>query len=217
MKHPRGVPSRKRANYMPIKLGPPTEPYQPTELEIYEATRPPKPFSQAAYRRRAVPKADRSLTPLPTLKLTDAEAVAASLPTVPTDYCPVPLDGRSKPVAALLFDTKGLGEMCDLIQQGFTLQDIAEWHGLAPTFLYDAYARDLCGIRKSFDKAALECKLHHLKRVKDGSINYQSSTWFLERKFRDEYGKEQTVNVRPTGQTKKTTWDLGDGKMIEFN
>ncbi len=174
-------------------------------------------FAASDYGRRAIPKADRSLTPLPTLTLPDAEAVAASLPAIPTDYSPVPLNGHAHPVTALLFDAKGLAEMCELITQGFTLQDIAEWHGLDAQFLYTAYAKDAYGVRKAFDKAALECKLHHLKRVKDGAINYQSSTWFLERKFRAEYGKEETLNVRPAGQAKKTVWDLGDGKSIEFN
>lgn len=206
MKHPR----------RPTPPKPPLEAYDPpTSADYLERAR--ASLVAHEYGRRGIPKADRSATPLPKLTLTDAEAVAASLPTVPTDYSPVPLDGRCHPVTALLFDTKGLGEMCELIGQGFTLQDIAEWHGLDPQFLYQAYARDQYGVRKAFDKAALECKLHHLKRVKDGSINYQSSTWFLERKFRAEYGKEETLNVRPAGQAKKTTWDLGDGKTIEFN
>jgi len=216
VKHPRREIARNPAKVVPTPADPPIEAYEPpTQAEYLAKGRAVQALTD--YGRRALPKADRSLTPLPVLSLPDAEAVAASLPAVPTDYAPVPLKGNSHPAGALLFDAKGLGEMCELIQQGFTLQDIAEWHGLEPHYLYDAYARDAYGVRKAFDKAALECKLHHLKRVKDGAINYQSSTWFLERKFRDEFGKEQTVNVRPAGQPKTTTWDLGDGKTIEFN
>jgi len=183
--------------------------------------KPPPGMNLAVYVppkvKRALPKARPDLSPVPKLTLPDAEALTASMPAIPADDYQLPTEGRSRPVAALVFNEKGVREMCELIQQGFTLGDIAEWHGLDPQFLYNAYANDRFGVRKAFDKAALECKLHHLKRVKDGSINYQSSTWFLERRFRDEYGKESTVNVRPAGPAKKTVWDLGDGKTIEFN
>jgi hypothetical protein len=215
MKHPRSDSGRKRAKFSLGPADPLIEAYEPP-TRASGLPRAREVFESLDFGRRALPKADRSLTPLPVLTLPDAEAVAASLPSIPTDYAPVPTDGRSRPVTALLLNARGIAEMCDLIEQGFTLSDISEWNGLNPSFLHDAYAKDLCGIRKAFDKAALQCKLHHLKRVKDGSINYQSSTWFLERKFRDEYGKELALNVRPTGPAKTTTWDLGDGKTIEF-
>lgn len=160
---------------------------------------------------------DLKSTPLPSLAVEALDEHIKTLPAIPTDDLQVQAFKTRYPVQATLFDSKGMGEMCDLIIKGLTLADIAEYHGLEPDFLYNCYHTDRFGIRKAFDKAALQCKLHHLSRVHDGAINYQSSTWFLERKFRDEYGKEQTVNVRPVGTPKKTTWDLGDGKLLEFN
>ncbi len=216
VKHPRSDQPPKRAKFVPTVTDPPIEAFDPPKrgdslpaaLELYAGI---------DYGKRAIPRADPSATPLPKLTFPDTEAVTANLPATVGDDYQLSTDGRTRPAEALLFNSKGLAEMCELIQQGFTLQDISEWHGLPEGFLYNVYSFDRFGVRKAFDKAALECKLHHLKRVKDGSINYQSSTWFLERKFRAEYGKEETLNVRPAGQTKKTTWDLGDGKTIEFN
>lgn len=41
-------------------------------------------------------------------------------------------------------------------------------------------------------KAEGECELHHIIRIKDGERTWQSSAWFLERKWPARWGKKET-------------------------
>lgn len=55
--------------------------------------------------------------------------------------------------------------------------------------------------------ASIQGKVHHLKRVSDGTPAWQSSAWFLERKYGAEYG--QKVRQEHTGKD-------GERLAIEF-
>jgi hypothetical protein len=45
-------------------------------------------------------------------------------------------------------------------------------------------------------KAEGDCEAHHLKRIHDGVPQWQSSGWFLERKYRERWYQAKEVEVK---------------------
>jgi hypothetical protein len=76
------------------------------------------------------------------------------------------------------------------IQIGLTLSDTANRHRIRPSLLKSWYKTNHNDFAVAVDKAKAENKHKHLKRVHDGDHKWKSSSWYLERKFKDEYSKE---------------------------
>lgn len=58
-------------------------------------------------------------------------------------------------------------------------------------------------------KAILEGKRHHLEKIHAGRSGWQSSAWFLERKYRAEFGRDI---VPPPQEAVTVTFEDGDEK-----
>lgn len=52
----------------------------------------------------------------------------------------------------------------------------------------------------SIKKAEASCELFHVDRVKGGAKSWQSSAWFLERKWWKRWGKHDTIQQKETPQ-----------------
>jgi len=117
------------------------------------------------------------------------------------------------PAEITAFTDKLMGEMCEQFTKGASLEDVALLNGLDPKRFYALYAGNHFGLRTSFDRAMAQCKFHHLQKVHNGSINFQSSTWFLERKFKAEYAKESTVKVSTPTPSHPEEWQIGAKKL----
>jgi hypothetical protein len=50
-----------------------------------------------------------------------------------------------------------------------------------------------------FRKAQIKNKVYHLKKIQDDD-SWQSSAWYLERKYKKEYGKYDMVDLNHNGQ-----------------
>lgn len=61
---------------------------------------------------------------------------------------------------------------------------------------YDAFRRakkDDPEFARGVKAASARGKAHHLKRVTSGEAGWQSSAWFLERKYGEEFGQKQRL------------------------
>ena len=50
-----------------------------------------------------------------------------------------------------------------------------------------------------FQKAQIKNKVYHLKKIQDDD-SWQSSAWYLERKYKKEFAKNEVVDLNHTGQ-----------------
>jgi hypothetical protein len=85
-------------------------------------------------------------------------------------------------------DPKIIKPLLQAIEDGLTETDACHLVGIDPDTLRRWKAKEeICGAIKS---AIARGKHHHIKRIKAGDQGWQSSAWFLERKYRKEFGKD---------------------------
>lgn len=79
-------------------------------------------------------------------------------------------------------------KMLDALRVGMLEHEAAEVAGIHAETLRRWKNRDEIG--GAIKKAILDGKLHHLGKIHAGKLGWQSSAWFLERKYRSEFGRE---------------------------
>jgi hypothetical protein len=106
-------------------------------------------------------------------------------------------NGRAKPGPKPTVTPKVKGEILDLLNLGLSLAETLTVVGISPTaFKRERAADEQFG--RGVKSAALRGKAQHLRRVRDGVPQWQSSAWFLERKYGAEFG--QRVKVQSSGR-----------------
>ena len=70
------------------------------------------------------------------------------------------------------------------IRAGITIETFHTWQHEKPEF------------SEAIQKAETDCEAFHLQRIKDGPANWQSSGWFLERKYRERWYQAKEVQVK---------------------
>ena len=79
------------------------------------------------------------------------------------------------------------------ISSGLKKKDAIEIAGISETAFFDRQ-KDDADFSELVKKAELAFKLRHIKNIEQkAEDNWQCSAWLLERKFKDEFGKEQKV------------------------
>jgi hypothetical protein len=95
---------------------------------------------------------------------------------------------KGGPKAAYEQDETIKFRMFEALRVGMSEGDCAEMLGINTETFRRWKNRD--GIGGDIKKAILEGKEHHLRRIFQGAVGWQSSAWFLERKYRSEFGRE---------------------------
>jgi hypothetical protein len=78
------------------------------------------------------------------------------------------------------------------LERGMSLADMLTLVGFCHRSFRNACAADP-EFSQGVKSAAGRGKLHHLERVHEGNERWQSSAWFLERKYGAEYGQKLQV------------------------
>lgn len=78
--------------------------------------------------------------------------------------------------------------------------------------MQDFINENVDGIQFEIAQAMIQKKVIHLNRITKGEKNWQASAFYLERRYKEEFGKEVKVNSETTT---RQVMDIG-GKEIEF-
>ncbi len=95
------------------------------------------------------------------------------------------------------FTPSVVSEIIENTKIGLNLHDCAYLVGLLPEVVSDWYRRNYCNFREVINAAKVINKKLHLGRVQNAkdALKVKSSTWYLERRFKEEFSKEVTVVV----------------------
>ena len=90
-------------------------------------------------------------------------------------------------------------EILDNLKVGVSLVDGAYLVGLLPKVVNRWYSENKGGFADAVNTAIAMNKRHHIGRVTkaEDSLKVKASSWFLERKYKNEFSKEVTVVVNP--------------------
>lgn len=99
---------------------------------------------------------------------------------------------------------------------GLTLAEAAVRQGLDVDLVGHWEATNTGNFGKVTAATIVEFKRYHLEKVRNGSFNYNMSTWILERKFRDEFGKQSTIIVDDKIQKTRQVMKVGE-KEVTFD
>ena len=80
---------------------------------------------------------------------------------------------------------------------GLTLSDCAYLVGLQPPVVEKWYRDNYCNFREAVNSERVVNKKLHIGRIQTASdaLKVKASSWYLERKFKEEFSKEVTVVV----------------------
>lgn len=99
---------------------------------------------------------------------------------------------------------------------GLGLSEAALRQGLDPEIVGGWEAINQGNFGRVATATIVEFKRYHLMKVRNGSFNYNMSVWILERKFRDEFGKQSTIIVDDKIQKVRQVMKVGD-KEVAFD
>jgi transposase len=88
-------------------------------------------------------------------------------------------------------------EIIAVVATGGSLNDAADVVGIARDTL-NRHLRENPAFRKGVDRAIAKGKIRLIKKVKNGKP-WQAAAWMLERKFGEEYGKRDKVDIQHAG------------------
>lgn len=106
-------------------------------------------------------------------------------------------NGRAKPGPKPKMTPAVKAGVLESLRVGLSLAEALIRAGLTRD-QYRTAVRDDPEFTRGVKKAAIDGKFHHLQRVNDGVPQWQSSAWFLERKYGQEFG--QRVKVQSSGR-----------------
>lgn len=89
-------------------------------------------------------------------------------------------------------------KVIDAVSSGLTNIDACTVAGIAEDSLYTKIKKDK-EFSELLKKAQISFKFSNIQKIKnDGS--WQSAAWLLERKFKTEFGREQTIDLTTKGK-----------------
>ena len=97
---------------------------------------------------------------------------------------------------------------------GLTLAEAAVRQGLDVDLVGHWEATNTGNFGKVTAATIVEFKRYHLEKVRNGTFNYNMSTWILERKFRDEFGKQSTIIVDDKIQKTRQVMKVGNKEIV---
>lgn len=97
---------------------------------------------------------------------------------------------------------------------GLTLAEAAVRQGLDIDVVGHWEATNTGNFGKVTAATIVEFKRYHLEKVRNGSFNYNMSTWILERKFREEFGKQSTIIVDDKIQKTRQVMKVGEKEVV---
>lgn len=111
----------------------------------------------------------------------------------------------------------------DVLEEGGSIKDAALLHNVSYGGIFDLMGREPAweaAVRRSM----VVNKLQHLARIKRGEDRWQSSAWFLERRYREEYGlnmpdvdeQARTIRVRRIVRTRQAI-GVGEARVLTGN
>ena len=103
-------------------------------------------------------------------------------------------------MAVTKYNKKIVEELCDHIASGLTQKDAALLVGIT-TSCFHAWIENHEEFEEAVQKALSQFKQTHLSIIlgaaKDGT--WQASAWMLERRFKDEWGRKQYIDMTTKG------------------
>lgn len=99
--------------------------------------------------------------------------------------------GRPKG-SGIVVTTEVMASVCEILEAGGSRNDAADVVGVGRSTLHYAIERNPT-FGEQVKKAEVAGKLHHL-RVIANSDAWQSSAWFLERKYPDEFARREPAS-----------------------
>jgi len=106
-------------------------------------------------------------------------------------------------------------KVLNLIQIDFSVREACDRVGVAYDYFSNMVGQNIDGLGQRVRTAKLTPKLIHLQRIHQGARNWKASAWFLERAYREQYGREITISSEDKEGKKKQILKIGD-QVIEF-
>ena len=95
-----------------------------------------------------------------------------------------------------------IDDLCQHIEAGLIYEDACKLAGIHRD-QFQTWMRDPKKSQR-LEKAKLEGKLRHLRRINEGEKTWQSSAWFLERRYREEFA---LIKEKPTPPVVTVTFE----------
>ena len=111
-------------------------------------------------------------------------------------------------------------EILAILAIGGSRNDAADYVGVSKSTLHDTIAREE-GFSEQVKRAEASGKVRHLKKLEKAQA-WQASAWFLERKYRDEFGASQKVihggdeNAPPIAIATMNMKGLSDAELAQM-
>lgn len=99
------------------------------------------------------------------------------------------------------------------IREGLSVVQASRLIGMDPDMMQNSIEENRYNLKICVEIAKEEHRLFHVKRVNNSEYGYQCSTWMLERKYRDDYGRE--VKITNGSDAPKQKVKFGN-REIEF-
>ncbi len=124
---------------------------------------------------------------------------------------------HTNPERPHLFTPKNINHIILDIQLGLSKDEAAIRVGIKPSTLHSWYERNFGNIKTVIDKSKIDNKVLHLSRIVDAKdeLKSKNAKWTLERKWREEYGNESKLSIKPEQIAEKQIFKIGD-QEIEF-
>jgi len=133
-------------------------------------------------------------------------------PTAPAKVkSPVDATGRprggGKPTLCV---PEGYEPLLGLLRMGMYVQQACGMVGIAKGTIYDWLKRGAVGeepyatFASAYEKAAAQAEMTALADIRAGKNNWQSRAWFLERRFRDRWGRNDKLEIKPVAPERVT-------------
>lgn len=110
-------------------------------------------------------------------------------------------------------DPEVLERLEEAVKLGLSVDDACVYAGLHRSSYYE-WVKKYPEVTDLLKKAEMTGKVHHLKRIYGGDKQWQSSAWFLERKFKEEWSlrSEQDPPKKEFKVVFESKEILGDGE-----
>lgn len=133
-------------------------------------------------------------------------------PTAPAKVkAPVDASGRprggGKPTLCV---PEGYEPLLGLLRMGMYVQQACNMVGIAKDTIYDWLKRGAAGeepyaaFASAYEKAAAQAEMVALSDIRAGKNNWQARAWFLERRFRDRWGRNDKLEIKPIAPERVT-------------
>lgn len=105
---------------------------------------------------------------------------------------------------------EGYEPLLGLLRMGMYVQQACHMVGISRDTIYDWLKRGSNGeepyaeFSAAYEKAAAQAEMVALSDIRAGKNNWQSRAWFLERRFRDRWGRNDKLEIKPVAPERVT-------------